>query len=597
MHKKNVCSRKALNRRFLYAILSTGKRNYSVRKEQTVLVNLHVKNLAIIDEVEVDFSDRLNVLTGETGAGKSIIIGSINLALGQKSPKDVIRKGADYALVELTFRADTERQRALVEEMGISMEDDEILISRKIMAGRSVNRINGESVTLAMIRRIADIMIDIHGQNEQQSLLHSAKHMEIVDRYAREELGDRITRMADGYREYQRLQQELSQHEVPEEERLREISFMKYELEEIEQASLMHGEEEQLAEQYRMLSNATEIASGLGEIYGMTGEGNATAAEQLGQSLRILHKLSEYSPQMEEFANQLSDIDSLLTDFNRDISDYMSDFETGGERFAEVEARLDLVRTIKAKYGATTAQVQEYADKLQEKLMKYEEYEQYREELLKRLDEQETALKSLADEITAIRQKVSRRLEKEIIKALKELNFLQVQFEIAVRPLDHLNSQGQDEVEFMLSTNPGMDLKPIGDAASGGELSRIMLAVKAVLAQHDEIPTLIFDEIDVGISGRTAQMVAEKMAYIGMTHQVICISHLAQIGAMADSHYLIEKTSRNEHTSTDIRLLDEKESVGELARILGGVEITDSVRESAAEMKQMAEQVKVTLRA
>ena len=180
-----------------------------------MLVNLHVKNLAIIDEVEVDFSDRLNVLTGETGAGKSIIIGSINLALGQKRPKDVIRKGADYALVELTFRADTERQRALVEEMGISMEDDEILISRKIMAGRSVNRINGESVTLAMIRRIADIMIDIHGQNEQQSLLHSAKHMEIVDRYAREELGDRITRMADGYREYQRLQQELSQHEVP----------------------------------------------------------------------------------------------------------------------------------------------------------------------------------------------------------------------------------------------------------------------------------------------------------------------------------------------------------------------------------------------
>lgn len=597
MHKKNVCSRKVLNRRFLYAILSTGKRNYSVRKEQTVLVNLHVKNLAIIDEVEVDFSDRLNVLTGETGAGKSIIIGSINLALGQKSPKDVIRKGADYALVELTFRADTERQRALVEEMGISMEDDEILISRKIMAGRSVNRINGESVTLAMIRRIADIMIDIHGQNEQQSLLHSAKHMEIVDRYAREELGDRITRMADGYREYQRLQQELSQHEVPEEERLREISFMKYELEEIEQASLMHGEEEQLAEQYRMLSNATEIASGLGEIYGMTGEGNATAAEQLGQSLRILHKLSEYSPQMEEFANQLSDIDSLLTDFNRDISDYMSDFETGGERFAEVEARLDLVRTIKAKYGATTAQVQEYADKLQEKLIKYEEYEQYREELLKSLTQQETTLKSLADEITAIRQKVSHRLEKEIIKALKELNFLQVQFEIAVRPLDHLNSQGQDEVEFMLSTNPGMDLKPIGDAASGGELSRIMLAVKAVLAQHDEIPTLIFDEIDVGISGRTAQMVAEKMAYIGMTHQVICISHLAQIGAMADSHYLIEKTSRNEHTSTDIRLLDEKESVGELARILGGVEITDSVRESAAEMKQMAEQVKVTLRA
>lgn len=562
-----------------------------------MLVNLHVKNLAIIDEVEVDFSDSLNVLTGETGAGKSIIIGSINLALGQKSPKDVIRKGAEYALVELTFRADTQHQRDLVREMGISMEEDEILISRKIMAGRSVNRINGESVTLSMIRRIADIMIDIHGQNEQQSLLHSAKHMEIVDRYAREELGDRLSRMEEGYRVYQELQQELSGQEIPEEERLREISFMKYELEEIEQAALVHGEEERLDEQYRELSNATSIAAGLGEIYSLTGEGNATVAEQLGQSVRILHKLSEFSPQMEEFCGQLSEIDSLLTDFNRDISDYMSDYETGGEQLAEVESRLDLVRTIKAKYGATTAQVQTYAEKLQEKLARYEEYEAYRESLQQRLDAQEQKLLKLAGEITQIRRKVSGRLEKEIIKALKELNFLQVQFEIAVRPLGHMNRYGQDEVEFMLSTNPGMDRKPIGEAASGGELSRIMLAVKAVLAQHDEIPTLIFDEIDVGISGRTAQMVAEKMSYIGNTHQVICISHLAQIAAMADAHYLIEKSSRKDHTSTDIRLLDTEESVNELARILGGVEITDSVRKSAAEMKQMAEQVKSSLRA
>lgn len=560
-----------------------------------MLVNLHVKNLAIIDEVEVDFSDHFNVLTGETGAGKSIIIGSINLALGQKSPKDVIRKGAEYALVELTFRADTRRQRELVREMGISMEEDEILISRKIMVGRSVNRINGESVTLSMIRRIADIMIDIHGQNEQQSLLHSAKHMEIVDRYAREELGDRLVQMEEGYRVYQELLQELSGQEIPEEERLREISFMKYELEEIEQAALVHGEEDRLEEQYRELSNATSIASGLGEIYSLTAEGNATAAEQLGQSVRILHRLAEFSPQMEEFYSQLSEIDSLLMDFNRDISDYMSDFETGGEQLALLESRLDLIRTIKAKYGATTAQVQAYAEKLQEKLARYEEYAEYRESLQQRLTEQEQKLQGLAEEITQIRRKVSRRLEQEIVKALKELNFLQVQFEIAVRPLGHMNRYGQDEVEFMLSTNPGMDRKPIGEAASGGELSRIMLAVKAVLAQHDEIPTLIFDEIDVGISGRTAQMVAEKMSYIGNTHQVICISHLAQIAAMADSHYLIEKSSHRDHTSTDIRRLNTDESVNELARILGGVEITDSVRESAAEMKQMAEQAKSSL--
>lgn len=561
-----------------------------------MLVNLHVKNLAIIDEIEVDFSEQLNVLTGETGAGKSIIIGSINLALGQRTPKNLIRKGADYALVELVFRVDSEKQREQAEAMGIVPEDGELVISRKFMPSRSVNRINGESVTLSMIRQVADIMIDIHGQNEQQSLLHSSKHMEIVDRYARDELGDRLEQMEKGYQDYLKLQQELQEKEIPEEERLREISFMEYELQEIEQAHLLTGEEASLAEQYKMLSNASAIAQGLGEVYGMTGEGAASASEQFSRSLRILHKLSEYSPQMEEFCGQLSELDSLLSDFNRDISGYMEDFETGGARLEVVESRLNLVRNIKAKYGATTEMVQEYAARLEEKLNRYQKYQAYREELQHSLDEQESRLRTLAEEISVIRKKVSKVLEKEIVQALKDLNFLQVKFEIAVTPAKQLNPRGMDEVEFLLSTNPGMDKKPLGQAASGGELSRIMLAVKAVLARHDEIPTLIFDEIDVGISGRTAQMVAEKMSYIGATHQVICISHLAQIAAMADSHYLIEKDNDREHTSTRIRLLKDTESVEELARISGGAEITDSVRESAAEMRQLAQDVKKGIR-
>ncbi|MBO5483877.1 MAG: DNA repair protein RecN [Lachnospiraceae bacterium] len=561
-----------------------------------MLVNLHVKNLAIIDEIEIDFSEKMNVLTGETGAGKSIIIGSVNLALGQKTPKDIIRKGAEYALAEMVFRIDSLQQQEILEEMGISPEENEIVISRKITQNRSVNRINGESVTLAMIRRVADVMIDIHGQNEQQSLLHMSKHMEIVDRYARDRMGDRLEQMAKNYQEYQKLSQELAESEIPEEERLREVSFMQYELEEIRQAHLVPGEEEALEQQFRTLSNASGIAQGLGEIYGMTGEGSSTASEQLNRSLRILHRLSEYSPRMEEFSEQLSEIDSLLTDFNRDISGYMEDFETGEEQLAQVESRLNQVRMIKSKYGATTSQVKEYAHTLEEKLARYEEYEEYRNMLEKQLAEKEETLERLSEEISQIRKKVSKTLEKEITKALKDLNFLQVQFEIAVRPTEQFSAHGKDEIEFMLSTNPGMDKKPLGQAASGGELSRIMLAVKAVLAQHDEIPTLIFDEIDVGISGRTAQMVAEKMAYIGDTHQVICISHLAQIAAMADTHYLIEKKNEKEHTSTQIRLLDQKESIEELARISGGVEITDSVRESAAEMKQMAQEVKKKLR-
>ncbi len=561
-----------------------------------MLVNLHVKNLAIIDEIEVDFSKQMNVLTGETGAGKSIIIGSVNLALGQKSPKDIIRNGAEYALVELAFQLDNEKQKEKIEELGIVPEEGEVVISRRITPNRSVNRINGESVTLSVLRQVADLMIDIHGQNEQQSLLHTAKHMEIVDRYAKEELGDRLEQMEEGYRKYQQLARELLEGEIPEEERLREISFMEYELEEIQQAKLISGEEEQLEQQYKALSNATDIAQGLGEIYAMTGDGSGTATEQLTRSLRILHKLAEYSPEMEEFSGQLSEIDSLLTDFNRDISSYMDDFETGGEQLEQVESRLNLVRMIKAKYGATTAQVEEYAQKLQEKLDKYQEYQEYREGLEKELTKQKGILEGLAEEISLIRKKVSKVLEQEITQALIDLNFLQVQFEIAVRPQEQFGATGKDEVEFMLSTNPGMELKSLGKAASGGELSRIMLAVKAVLAKHDEIPTLIFDEIDVGISGRTAQMVAEKMAYIGNTHQVICISHLAQIAAMSDSHYLIEKQNEENHTSTQIRLLKQEESIEELARISGGVEITDAVRESAAEMKRMAQEVKEKIR-
>ncbi len=561
-----------------------------------MLVNLHVKNLAIIDEVEVDFSDQFNVLTGETGAGKSIIIGSINIALGGKVSKDMIRKGAEFALVELVFSVDTMQQKEKLQDIGISVEEDELLISRKLMGSRNVNRINGETVTLGMIRQVASLLLDIHGQNEQQSLLHIRKHMEIVDRYAKEDMGDLLQKMESGYREYKSLLAEREQGKIPEEERLREISFIQYELDEIAQAHIQPGEEERLTEEYRRLSNASNIAQGLGEVYELTGSGTSTASEQIERSVRILYKVADYDEQIAEYALQLSQIEDLMTDFNRDISSYMDDFDGGEEQFQQVETRLDQVRTIQAKYGTTVEQIQEYAQRQEEKLRQYEEYEEYRQKLEQKIKKQEVSLRACADAITKIRKKNGKVLEKEISRALKELNFLQVQFQIDVRHLVQFTPHGLDEVEFMLSANPGEDMKPIGQAASGGELSRIMLAVKAVLAQHDEIPTLIFDEIDVGISGRTAQKVAEKMAYIGASHQVICISHLAQIGAMADTHYLIEKNNHADHTSTQIRPLDQEESVEELARILGGVQITAAVRQSAQEMKQLADEVKKQIR-
>lgn len=557
-----------------------------------MLLNLHVKNLAIIDEIEVDFEDGFNVMTGETGAGKSIIIGSITIALGGKISKDMIRKGAESALVELAFSVDKPQTEEAIRGLGIELEENTLLISRKITQTRTVNRINGENVTVAMIKKLADLLIDIHGQNEQQSLLHQSKHMEILDRYAREKMEGREERLKELYREYHKLQEELSGGEVPEEERLREISYLQFSLEEIENAKLVSGEEEELEGRYRRLSNAADIAQGLSEVYGMTCQENGSVSDKLAESIRIVSKLAEYDERVSDFWNQLSNIDTLVTDFNRDVSDYMEEFEVGSEELDQVEKRLDTIRSIKAKYGATTKEVLRYADEVREKLEKYQEYDSYRAGLEERLSKVEKELKKISKEVSAVRSSCAAVLEKEITDALIDLNFLQVHFAIEVRRGAEYTAKGIDDVEFMISTNPGEELRALGSAASGGELSRIMLAIKAVLAEHDEIDTMIFDEIDVGISGRTAQMVAEKMALIGHRHQVLCISHLAQIAAMADTQFLIEKANEENHTHTQIRALDDKESVEELARILGGAEITEAVMDSAREMKELAEKRK-----
>lgn len=561
-----------------------------------MLLNLHVKNLAIIDEIEVEFSEGLNVLTGETGAGKSIIIGSINIALGGKVSKDIIRTGTEFALVELTFLAEDSEQINSLEKLGITLEEDVVVISRKITKCRTINRVNGETVSVSMLKSIADILIDIHGQNEQQSLLYKNKHMEIVDRYAAEKMCGRDMEFSEMYRQYKDMLVKYSEKEMSEEERLREVSFIRYELEQIEQAHLVKGEEEKLQERYRYLSNANEIKSGINEVYSLVEDSygdSQSVSQMLGRSSHILAKISGYDERLKELARQIVDIDELIMDFNRDLQEYASDMDENGEEFAEVETRLDLVRTIKSKYGATTELVENYAKDLENKLEKYEAYEEYRVNLEKKIEIYKIKLEKLGESISKIRKKCSAELEKRITDALIDLNFLQVKFEIAVRELDEFSSKGKDEVEFMISTNPGEDLKPIGQAASGGELSRIMLAIKAVLAEHDSIGTLIFDEIDVGISGRTAQKVAEKMAFIGHSHQVICISHLAQIAAMADHNYLIEKNNLLNKTSTVIRQLEGDEIVEEIARILGGAKITDAVLESAREMKQLADIEKI----
>lgn len=556
-----------------------------------MLVSLHVKNLALMEEAEVEFGKGLNILSGETGAGKSIIIGSINLALGEKVPKEMLRENAEYALVELVFRVENEEQRKLLEEMDIFPEDDEIIMSRRITSSRSVGRINSETVSISCMKKVASLLIDIHGQHEHQSLLHKKKHLEILDAYAREQLEEKKKVLKQRYQEYQKIQEEKKQALEDGEGRERELSFLEYEIQEITDAALIPGEDEELEASYRKMANSRKIMEAAGTAYEMTG-GSGSATEQIGRALRELQSVASYDTQLEELSGQIGEIDSLLNDFNRELSGYISDGEFEEETFFEVEKRLDEVNHLKDKFGGSIEAILAAKEEKELRCSRLKDYEEYLAQLNQRLEQAEAALRKISGEVSGIRKKYAKKLTGEVQKALVDLNFLDVNFAMEFQETRGYTANGTDEAEFLISTNPGEPLKPLGKVASGGELSRIMLAIKTILAESDQIETLIFDEIDAGISGRTAQMVAEKMNVIGKTHQVICITHLPQIAAMADSHFLISKNVVNQTTVSNIALLDEKESIKELARMSGGVKITDKVMESAREMKELALSVK-----
>ncbi|MGN0352020.1 MAG: DNA repair protein RecN [Roseburia sp.] len=557
-----------------------------------MLQNLHVKNLALIEESEVEFSDGLNILSGETGAGKSIIIGSINLALGEKVQKEMLRENAEYALVELVFRVENENQIKQLEELDVYPEDNLVIISRKISNGRSVAKINSETVPTSKIKEVASILIDIHGQHEHQSLLSKKKHLEILDSYAKSELAEEKEKLAEAYHAYREIEAELKGNVIDEEERLREVSFLEYEINEILEADLHVGEDEQLENDYKRFLNGKKIMEALNGAYDSTGGRMDSATELVGRALRELNSASSFDEKVSEFENQLMEIDNLLNDFNREISDYIEDTEFDDETFYAMEKRLDELNHLKAKYGRTIEEVLSALEEKQQKIEKLRDYDLYLQKLQENFAKAEEVLKQQCEKVSEIRKRYAKELVAAIKAALEDLNFLDVSFEMQFDKTSDYTANGTDDAEFLISTNPGEPVKPLGKVASGGELSRIMLAIKTVLADNDEIETLIFDEIDSGISGRTAQMVSEKMNVLGKRHQIICITHLPQIAAMADSHYLIEKSVQNNTTISNIRWLSELESIGELARMIGGVEITETVRESAKEMKELAQQKK-----
>lgn len=558
-----------------------------------MLLNLHVKNLALIEEAEVNFGPGLNILSGETGAGKSIIIGSVNLALGGKVSKTMLREHADHALVELVFSVEKEHQIQALRELGIEPEDGEVIMSRRILAsGRSVCRINSETVSAALMQKTASLLIDIHGQHEHQSLLAKRNHMKYLDAYAKKDLEEKLVTLADCYREYMKYRKLLEESALDAEQQSRELSFLQYEMDEIDEAGLKPGEDEQLEADYRRLSNGRKIMEALSECTSYCSEGEGNAADGIGRALQALSMVSDYDSPLEALCSELSEIDSLISDFNRSLSDYVNGFEFSEELFAEVEERLNVINHLKSKYGKTIESILKAREEKEARADQLMHYDAYREELQKNIRQTGQRLDALCTEVSQIRQKYAAILSEEITNALRSLNFSDVRFEMEFQKLDHYTVNGWDEARFLISTNPGEPLKPLDFVASGGELSRIMLALKTVLAENDDIETLIFDEIDSGISGRTAQMVAEKIKQTGGTHQVICITHLPQIAAMADQHFLIEKTSNDTSTISQIRSLNREESIRELARMLGGVRITDTVLQSAEEMKEMAEAVR-----
>lgn len=559
-----------------------------------MLLNLHVKNFAIIDEVDVYFGDNLNILTGETGAGKSIIIGSINVALGGKVAKDIIRNGADYALVELLFHVKEKEILDAIDKLDIPVDEGQIIISRKIMNGKSISKINGETVTTGVLREIAGLLIDIHGQHEHQSLLHKVKHLDIIDRYARDEIFEIKKQLEINYKEYSSVKNKLQSMNMDEDKRLREISFLEYEVNEIKAATLKKGEDDLLAIEYKRLSNAKTIAEGLNNVYDlMSYNSNGSASDSIGRAVKILARLNDYDNGIESFSNQMADIEALVNDFNRELADYITDLSNHEEDYNDVQQRLDLINHLKSKYGSSIQEVLDYCSENERKLEEYRNYEVTVTALVKQLEKLEQELSNQSYKLSKIRKDKSMELTKKMKEALIDLNFLDVKFEMTFSKIDHYSANGYDDVEFVISTNPGEALKPLSKVASGGELSRIMLAIKSVLADKDEIDTLIFDEIDVGVSGRTAQKVSEKLSMIAQSHQVICITHLPQIAAMADTHFIIEKTTDGITTKTMINKLDDKDSVGEIARILGGAIITDTVIQSAKEMKELAKSTKI----
>ena len=562
-----------------------------------MLKNLHVQNLALIEDADIEFSEGLNILTGETGAGKSLLMGSVMMAMGSKFDTSMIRKGTEQALVELVFDSVPDKALEVLKELDIYPEDDgSVIIKRTCSSSRSSCKINGSNVAVREMKKLAQAFIDVHGQRDYESLLKKSELLGILDLYSGDKLPELLADLRDKYHVMTELQSKLEEETQDTGSASRESSLAEFEVNEIEDAALIPGEDEELEASYRKLNNFKKIAEGLVRAHEMIGSDEGENAFSLtSMALRELSQISEYDDEVKGFEEELRSAESILGDLNMSLGSYISSMEFDEEEFARIEERLDLINKLKSKYGRTISDILKYAEDRKEVLAKYADYDAYLEKLKADVKEAEDEYYKVSRKASDIRKKNAPLLEKELTDRLKDLNFNSVDLEIRLEEVKP-GPSGCDSVDFYISFNPGEDRKPIAEASSGGELSRMMLAVKTVMAGREDTGTLIFDEIDAGISGITAWKVAESLAGVSLHHQVICITHLPQIAAMADHHYVIVKSSDASSTTTDINLIAGEQSVAEIARLLGSDSLSESSLSNARDLKEKAAGVKKTFK-
>ncbi|QQE47553.1 Recombination protein N [Peptoniphilus harei] len=550
-----------------------------------MLLELNIENFAIIENMKIEFESGLNVLTGETGSGKSIIIDSLGLVLGQRANKDIIKKGKDRAFIEAVFSSYDEETKDLLLEYGID-SGDLVVVSKEIREkGPSITRVNNRTVTSQILSKISSHLIDIFAQHESISLMDNKNQLKLIDDFSGKSQVELLDDLKELVEEINSLKNEYNEKSNMEQNKDREIDLLEYQIKEIEDAGLSDYDDEELYDDFNALNNMTDTLIKLSEAKSLINEGYETSSLEdiLDRVIANVVDVTSYNKDLKEVEENLEDIRFRISDIAKDLDRYINSSEIDEERLQFLKERIDLVNNLKLKYGNNVKAINIFFNEISERLRFLQNFEDNLTKLLKKIKEKEKEALILAEKISQNRKKTARILEKKVEEEINKLNIKDAKFKIDIKEKD-LSFDGIDKIEFLIASNLGQDLMPMAKVASGGEMSRIMLGFKSIIAEKDNIPTLVFDEIDTGISGKTAQIVGNKIKEVSKDRQVIVISHLPQIVALADTHFAIKKDVVNNSTISTIDKLSYDERVNEVARLIGGMNISEIAIETAKEM-------------